>query len=105
MRGVPGVGAGGVLLQSSGLVPFLWSAAGTPDGGAPARMSSLSRRNVSASSMSSVGPAVSMVRNRAEGVMFDVDSGRSTSADKSRRSVVLPQRFCGERSGEDWGSR
>jgi putative phosphoesterase len=60
------------------------------------RNSSLSRRNVSASSISSVGRNISTTRKIAAAVAFAVESGRHTSRDSTSSSVVLPQLFSGE---------
>jgi hypothetical protein len=54
------------------------------------RSSSLPRRNVSASSMSNVGPHFATARKRAAAVTFDVGKGRGTTPPRNVRSVVLP---------------
>ena len=58
------------------------------------RSSWRSRRNVSASSTSSVDPHASTARNIAAGVMLAAGSGRRTSAPSTARAVVLPLRPC-----------
>ena len=70
--------------------PCLWPELRMP------RSSPFSDRNVSASSMSSVGCCISTTRKMAEAVAFAVGSGRMTNRESTSSNVVLPQPFSGE---------